>query len=135
MRNWLDGHIQRGQWVSGWRSVTIGVPQGPILGPVPFNVFTSDIESGIECTFSKFAGDTKLSGMADTPEGQDPIQRDLDKLQRWAHVNLMRFNKAKCGVLHMGQDNPWYPYRLGDEGIESSPAEKDLGYWWKKSWT
>ncbi|KAK4819782.1 LOW QUALITY PROTEIN: hypothetical protein QYF61_011382 [Mycteria americana] len=37
----------------------------------------------------------------------------------------MKFNKAKCKVLHLGQ--PPYQYRLEHEGIEISPVEKDLG--------
>ncbi|KFV95126.1 hypothetical protein N327_02827, partial [Fulmarus glacialis] len=52
---------------------------------------------------------------------------DLDRLERWACANLMKFSKAKCKVLHLGRGNPKHGYSLGDAGVESSPVEKDLG--------
>jgi len=82
--------------------VTKGILQESVLGLLLFNIFVGDVDSRIECTLSKFSENTKLSGAVDTLNGRDAIQRDPDRLERWARVNLMRFNTAKCKVLHLG---------------------------------
>ena len=54
-----------------------------------FNIFINDLDDGMKCTFSKFAENTELGGVADTPEGCADIQQDLDRLEKWAGRNLM----------------------------------------------
>jgi len=73
-----------------------GVPQGSVLGLVPFSVFVGDMDSEIESILSKFANDTKLGGAVSLLEGRNGIQRDPGRLKRWACADLMKVNTAKC---------------------------------------
>lgn len=63
-----------------------GIPEGTELGPIPFNIFVSNMDSGTECS---------LGQLTDTSEGRDVIQRYLNRCERWVHVNLMKFNMAE----------------------------------------
>ena len=94
--------------ISGWRSATSGASQRSVLGPLPFNTFISNINSGVECTLNKFADDAKLWDAVNTPEEEDAIQKNLDRLEQRAQANLMRFNKSKCKMLHLDRGKLHY---------------------------
>lgn len=119
--------------MSRWTPVTRDIPQGSLFGKIQFNIFISDTVSGITCTISKSAGDTKLSAADNTPERWNTIQRNLDKLEKRAPGKLMRFNKANCKVMYLDQGNLWYKgCRM--KGLQGDLWRRTWGYWWRKSW-
>ncbi|KAJ7397481.1 rna-directed dna polymerase from mobile element jockey-like [Pitangus sulphuratus] len=95
--------------------ITLQIYEGKIMSYLP-----------AEHTLGKFADDTKQGAVADTPECH-AFQRDLDKLEKGANRNLMKFNKSKCQILHLGRNNPRYQYKLGANYLESSIAQKAKG--------
>ncbi|KAK4827204.1 hypothetical protein QYF61_015232 [Mycteria americana] len=98
----------------------------------PANVFINDLDAGAECTLSKFADATKLGGVADMSEGCAAIQRNLNRLKKWANRNLIMFNKnlmmfnKKYKVLQLGKNSPMHQYMLGATHVHRSLAEMDL---------
>ncbi|XP_074393977.1 triadin isoform X7 [Zonotrichia albicollis] len=133
IKNWLDDHAQSAE-VSGamskWKAVPSGVPQGSVFGLVLFNIFIADMESGFQCTLSEFTNDsddTQVCDAINTLEGRNNTQRDLVRLERWAQVILMKFNNAKCEVLHLVWRSPRNSFRLGREWKETRAGETDLG--------
>ncbi|KAF7239500.1 RNA-directed DNA polymerase from mobile element jockey [Varanus komodoensis] len=130
IRAWLTDRKQKATISgesSGWWPVTSGVPQGSVLGPILFNLFINDMEEGVNSPPIKFADDTKTGAVATTEEQVLQIQKDLDRLWKWAGDNRMAFNVDKCKVLHLGHRNGCHKCRLGDKWLESSTCERDLG--------
>lgn len=73
--------------------------------------------SGTECTFGKLADGANISGVVDTIEVKDTIQKDLNRLEKWVPVNQIRLSKATCKVLYLTWGDPRYVYRLGEQPI------------------
>lgn len=94
-----------------------------------FNTFINYTDSGIVSTLSKFVVDTELCGAVDTPEGQDVIERDLDKLQKWVWVSLTRFRKAKSKLLHLGWATPRINTGWGMKALRTALPRQIWGYW------
>ena len=130
IENWLAGRRQRvivNGVPSDWTTVTSGVPQGSVLGPLLFVIYINDLDLGLSSKVSKFADDTKLGINAANPESVRALQRDLAAIGEWSTVWQMPFNLDKCHVLHAGAANQEENYSLLGSAITSVDQETDLG--------
>jgi len=98
-----------------------------VLRSILFNIFINDLDSGMMCTFGKFADHTKLGGVSEALHGCATIQNDLDRLENWAERNFMKFGWEKSKILHPGRNKPRHQHTLGTNNLQSSFAEKALG--------
>jgi len=121
------------QQLSSPRKVTSGVPQGSILGPILFLLYTEEIDTIIQkpiCLF-RFADDMKLCYAFDPKNvPQDsiaPLQQCLDRLFNWCTEYSLPLNLKKCSTVHFGNTNPRLNYCLQNNELDEHTCERDLG--------
>lgn len=93
-------HAVNGSY-SNWQPITSAIPERPVLSPMLFNIFVSDLDGGIKHTFMKCADDIKLSGEVDTSEGRATLHEVFNWLKEWANTSPVMFKKDKYRVLHL----------------------------------
>ena len=111
--------------LSSHRNVISGVPQGSVLGPLLFVIFINDLPNSINAISKLFADDLKVIVDANDTKNTSDM---LESLEDWENIWLLRFNPAKCKVMHIPyNDNPVNDYVFSNVTLESVDEEKDLG--------
>ena len=134
IRNFLCGRTQSVR-VNGVTSkpkpVTSGVPQGSILGPLLFLLFTDDIDSVIQvgAQVLKFADDMKVYYVYNplSASHENPLQLSLNNVFAWSADNLLPLNLKKCSIVQFGKHNPRSSYYLNNTCLDTHSSERDLG--------
>ena len=112
--------------------VSSGVPQGSVLGPTLFIYFINDLPNvNINSNIKVFADDTKAYNGIKNQEDVKNLQNVIDEMFLWTQKWLLKFNKNKCKILHIGKKNPKNKYFIGTDDdkteLEVTELEKDLG--------
>ena len=118
-------------------SVNSGVPQGSILGPLLFVLFTNDISEVITegTNIALYADDTKIWRKICSCSDCVILNNDIESLSKWADRNMMKFHPNKCKVLSTSLKRVNYyilpfdrfSYELKDSVLDYCSTEKDLG--------
>ena len=116
---------------SKWSTISAGVPQGSVLGPLFFLVYIKDLVDNINCDVKMFADDTSLfSTVTNEAVTAEVLNRDLEKARLWPWQWKMQFNAEKTEVVifsakRLKPQHP--PLKLGNDEIVNVPEHKHLG--------
>ena len=111
------------------KSITSGVPQGSVLGPLLFLLYVNDLPNHVQSPagIKIFADDTKLY-LGYTENQNTPLIQSLNQFCSWSKTWQLTVAYSKCSVISFGSGyEPTSPYSLSGIPLQFVSSIRDLG--------
>ena len=112
--NFLIGRVQKvtvNNQDSKWKPVDSGIPKVSVLGPILFVIYINDLPEIVESQIYLFADDTKLYRAISDINDQEILQRDLNIMNKWSDIWLLRIHADKCKHMNIRSNEKWRTWR------------------------
>ena len=132
LHNYLSNRKSRvkiGNVTSQIETVTSGVPQGSLLGPMLFNLFINDMHQCFLEDFVHFADDTVILFPCELQNLDSDLYNIFNTLQKWLHENFLELNydKTKIMIFNKKLETQQF-FRFNKHDIYFTETYKYLGF-------
>ena len=138
LQNWLVNRkfvVRCQNSFSDVYEVPSSVPQGSVLGPILFNLYTADLAIELQklsnISFQLYADDIKIYNCYNSYDNQNEqasLQRAVDTVNRWSELWQLPLSANKCQVLYLGKNNSKMDYSIGTTTLRKVSEVRDLGF-------
>ncbi len=132
LKSYLSGRYFRIKYedeYSGLRPIKAGVPQGSVLGPTLYLLYTADIPKPKGAVTATFADDTAiLSVSSNLTEATETLQKSVDQIKKWFERWRIKINERKSiHVIYALRKPTYQPVVLNQQIIPQKNVAKYLG--------